>query len=96
MILEEPSISFVEIAFLGVNISRNQLERTRSTWEGSVVKIHFDNLATQLCTLQDWTPSGLLHILLWLALDAPNSKANLKFCGKDAATQLEAVIKHLG
>lgn len=95
LLLEETSISFIEMAYLGVNISNEQLERTRSSWEGRVVKIPFDELKEKLCDFEDWTPSGLLHILFWLALDTPNSKERLKFAGEDAAALLKEVVKRV-
>lgn len=95
VLLEEPSIDYVQVAFLGVNIPSNILDRSRETWEGDVVRIPFDELEVKLCNFHDWTPSGLLHILFWLALDAPNSKAKLKFAGKSADSVLKKVVAHI-
>lgn len=95
LLLEEPSISFIEMTYLGVNISNEQLERSRPSWEGGVVKISFDELKDKICDFDEWTPSGLLHILFWLALDTPNSKERLKFAGEDAAALLKEVVKRV-
>jgi 8-oxo-dGTP pyrophosphatase MutT (NUDIX family) len=95
LLLRLSPISYLETVYLGINISNEQLKRIRPTWEGGVVEIPFDELKDKLCYFDDWTPSGLLHILFWLALDTPNSKEKLKFAGEDAATLFEEVVKRV-
>lgn len=78
-IIDEYGIDFIEIAFLGVNISKEQLSRIRPNWEGALAKIPFDNLREILMNQAEWTPSGWSHVIMWLALGAPGAKAEITF-----------------
>lgn len=55
------------------DIDRNR-ERVniKANWEGGIYGINFDSLEDFLkYTYDRWVPSGLAHVLIWLALDAP-------------------------
>lgn len=78
-IIDEQGIDFIQIAFLGVNISEEQLRRKRPNWEGTLMEVPFDNLREILMKKADWLPSGWAHVVMWLALGAPGSKTKITF-----------------
>lgn len=90
-LIDEYGIDFIQIAFLGVNISKEQLNRMRPNWEGTIVQVNFDDLYRRLKNQSEWTPSGWAHAAMWLALGTPGSKSKLSF-GSLTAEQLAFAI----
>lgn len=97
--LEKPT-RFLQLVFLGANISPTQCNNLINNWEGhGIVKIHFDDLRNQLsstlnvtdatgtCRTVGWVPSGKAHVLAWLAFGAPGAGLNPLF-GKLNAKEL--------
>lgn len=61
-----------------------------ANWEGGIYGINFDSLEDFLkYTYDRWVPSGLAHVLIWLALDAPYAPE------LDGKNIYESVIKHI-
>lgn len=90
----EPSTKFIQLVFLGANISEKQCDKLISNWEGEgVVKIPFDELESRLTKpifIIDsngkeqeikWVPTGKAAILAWLAFGAPNAGIRASFGG---------------
>lgn len=95
VIIDEFNINFIQIVYLGINITKEQVKRFRPNWEGSINKIAFDNLFEKMKEINDWTISGWCHILLWLALDTPNAKKPLYFNGIKASDLSDNLSKYL-
>lgn len=94
-VIDEIALNFVQISYLGINISSQQLEDMRPNWEGTIVKIPFDELLARLQRVEEWTPSGWLDIVLWLALDAPNSSGRIKFNKKNCSQVFEEALTYI-
>jgi 8-oxo-dGTP pyrophosphatase MutT (NUDIX family) len=82
IIIDEQEIQFIQITFLGVNLSSSQVEDVTGNWEGNPVKITFDELYNKMQNLNSWTPTGWVHVLMWLVLKCPGSEHNLLFNGE--------------
>ena len=95
LLIDEHKIGFIQTSFLGINVPGTQLNETRPTWEGKVVKVPFQELLDRMMEVESWTLSGWIQIVLWLALGTPNSNSKLMF-GKQTAEQLcQFLIKHI-
>jgi len=93
--IDEFNISYIQIAFLGINIPKANLIDLRSNWEGTVQKIKFTELESNLKNIDLWTPTGWLHILYWLVLNTPNSNRELKFKNKSSLDLANQLIDYL-
>ena len=90
--IDEYNIDFVQIAFLGINVSNTQIKSMRSTWEGTVSKIPFNKLYERMKNIEGWTISGWVQILLWLALGTPGSNGKLMFGNQTAEELCQSLI----
>lgn len=70
---EELDTGFVHVAFLGVNLDPQEVNRRRANWEGRIVEVHFTEILDWLKDVR-WVPTGKLHVLLWLAMGAPGTQ----------------------
>ena len=93
--IDEFGIDFVQISYLGVNISKDQLKNLRPMWEGTITKIPFDDLQRRLENFQEWTTTGWVDVLLWLSLDTPNALKSINFAGKSAEKLCESLLGNL-
>ncbi len=93
----EDDTGFIQVEAHAVCLlSEQDIERNRervnikANWEGGIYGINFDSLEGFLkYTYDRWVPSGLAHVLIWLALDAPYAP---KLDGKNI---YESVIRHI-
>jgi hypothetical protein len=89
LIMEELQTGFIQVAFLGVNISAEQadrLPRNPRPIEGKPVNIDFHDLPDFL-RKPDLVPTGKAAVLAWLALGAPGAGPYARF-GKYSANKL--------
>lgn len=91
-LIDEFGINFIQGVFLGVSIPSWQLEKMEPTWEGNYVPIDFDSLEERLLTRR-WTPSGWVHVMLWLALGCPGANEKLTFKRKSSKNLYKHVLK---
>jgi len=81
VLFREPATGFVQLAFLGVNISAKELRNLKPNREGTLDHVRYDELPRRLRQERYWYPSGKAAILAWLALGAPNGGWLVKFGG---------------
>lgn len=93
--IDEYNIDFVQIAFLGINISNTQMKPMRPSWEGTISEIPFNELYERMKNIKEWTISGWVLILLWLALGTPNSNRKLIFGDQTAEELCKSLISHI-
>lgn len=86
MICKELRTGFIQVVYLGINLTPGSLELIKDNWEGQVVRVPFSDLASTL-QRDDMVPSGKAHILAWLALGTPGTTHKIKF-GKLSAAEL--------
>ena len=71
IISKELKTGFIQVVYLGANISKRAIEENKGNWEGNVERISFRNLREVLEQEDKWVPSGRALVLAWLALGAP-------------------------
>jgi hypothetical protein len=81
VVLREVKTGFIQLIFLGINISLKGKSKLKSGREGEIVYVKYDELPRRLRQENDWVPTGKAAILAWLALGAPNGGWNVKFGG---------------
>lgn len=81
IIIDEHELQFIQTVFLGVNLTPEQLSDAASTWEGDPVIIKYSNLYERAKDLTSWTPTGWVHLLMWLASRCPGSSSLQEFGG---------------
>ena len=81
---QERGTGFLQFVFLGIPVPASLLAHLRGSWEGSVVRLGFDDMRRALAE-PGWVPSGKAHVLAWLALGAPGIHAGQTFGGLGAA-----------
>jgi 8-oxo-dGTP pyrophosphatase MutT (NUDIX family) len=92
LLMKELSTGFVQLAFVGVKVSKIQVQKElRPSLEGSVRVVPFHELASTL-TNWTWVPTGKAAILSWLALGAPNGGAKPKFGDKSPQELFEILV----
>lgn len=84
IIIDENEIQFIQTAFIGVNVTSEQLKDGKGNWEGDPVFLHFNKIYDRMLNLSSWTPTGWVHVLCWLALDTPGTSKPLLFDGISA------------
>jgi len=94
-IIDEFAVDYVQVTFLGINVTFEQLKDLRNNWEGTITKIHFDHLLKRLNNFHEWTNTGWVDVVLWLALDTPNSLKPISFAGKSAKNLVERLLGNL-
>lgn len=72
VLLRELQTGFIQLAYLGANISSKEARNLKPNIEGAPVRVGFDDLPRFLREERNWYPSGKAAILAWLALGAPN------------------------
>ena len=70
---EDLESGYLQISYLGVSISKAQLTRAKTNWEGKFTLIRFEDLDSRLGQPGHFVPSGLMHIKVWLSLGAPGA-----------------------
>ena len=91
IVIDEHEIQFIQTAFIGVNITSEQVRDGKSNWEGDPVFIKFAELHDRMFDLSAWTPTGWVHVLFWLALNTPGTARPLLF-GDQSGPELAVLI----
>ena len=94
-IIDEYAIHFLQVSYLGINISKEQLKYLRPNWEGTITRVPFDDLQELLENFETWTITGWVDVLLWLSLGIPNSNKPISFSGNSAVTLSKLLLKQL-
>ncbi len=81
---QELATGFIQFVFLGIPVPASLSAHLRGNWEGSIVRLGFDDMRRALAN-PGWVPSGKAHVLAWLALGAPGIHASQTFGGLGAA-----------
>jgi hypothetical protein len=92
LILEEIEIGFVNLALLGVTVSRRTLETAQSNHEGVISRILAAELPRRL-TDSDWAVSARAQVLAWLALGAPIGKRRVRFGGESGQDVFNRLVE---
>lgn len=95
IVLDEFTIHYIQIAFIGINITEAQFYDSQENWEGKIVEISFDDLETRMKNYDDWTPSGWIHTIFWLILNCPNSTTELRFNEKTGRQLADDLLTYL-
>jgi ADP-ribose pyrophosphatase YjhB (NUDIX family) len=93
--IDEFKINYIQVSYLGVNISASQMKDLRPNWEGTITKVSFDDLPQRLNEFQAWTPTGWVDVLLWLALNTPNASRPMTFSGISAEELCHSLVTNL-
>ena len=80
IISRELQTGFVQLVALGLTVSKNQVTDAKDGWEGKVLPISVDKLSTGLGG--QIVPSGMVHLLAWLAFGAPGLGVFRRIDGK--------------
>jgi hypothetical protein len=91
MMAKELKSGFIQLVFLGFNISTAAAGRLKENWEGNIVRVPFSKLPTILRDTT-WVPTGKSHVLAWLALGAPGTKRKTKFGDLSASQLFNSVV----
>lgn len=91
MLSKELSTGFIQLVFLGHNISAKAAKRLKGNWEGEIVYVPFDLLPIILENPK-WVPTGKAHVLAWLALDTPGCSRKPKFKGLKAFQLFDKIV----
>jgi hypothetical protein len=81
VVLRELRTGFVQLAFLGVNVSAVEAQRMTANREGSMTYVGFDELPSRLRHDASWVPTGKAAVLAWLAQGAPGAGKRPRFGG---------------
>jgi hypothetical protein len=92
MLSKELETGFIQLGFLGVNITLKQRNELEANPEGSIVFVKFAELKERLLTGKSWVPTGKAQILAWLALGAPNTKWRAKFSGLSPTALFNEIV----
>ena len=92
LLMEEVQTGFVQLTFLGVNISAAENKNLRANLEGRVCRIKFSELKDKLVMPVSWVSTGKAAVLAWLALGAPNAGFFRKFAEYKAADLFDLVV----
>jgi hypothetical protein len=93
IVTDEFEIQSIEITYLGVSVTARQVRRMLGNWEGDPVQIGFDELEEKLANINEWVPSGWVHILLWLSCNTPSANSPIKFGGLSGSELASATVK---
>jgi len=89
----QPDVLFLELALLGIGVSRTALLEEKGNWEGAVMRVAFSDLEQKLIGNELWVPLGKAHVLAWLALGAPISDAKpARFNGKSGQDLFRRIV----
>lgn len=64
-------------------------------WEGKLHRIGFDELWETMRMREAWVPTGLVHVLLWLQLGAPNCRPGIRFNGLSPIELFDAYLAEM-
>lgn len=79
MFSKELDTGYIQLVFLGIDVSPEALKNVEDNWEGKTIRLGFDQLEEKLRDVTDWCPSGRGQVLSWLALGAPCAIPNPTF-----------------
>lgn len=77
-----------QFVLLGAPISPQQAASMRTSVEGAIVAIAFDDLPLMLARPDEWAATGYFHVLLWLA----GLGDDIRFAGRSASDVLAASL----
>ncbi len=92
MISKELTTGFIQLVFLGFNVSVDTMDRGSGNWEGELERIPFRNLP-KILREQNWVPSGKAQVLAWLALGAPNAGIRPRFDGQSPKQLFDSLVE---
>jgi hypothetical protein len=92
VLAQEVPTGFIQLIRIGYNIDPSRKNRLKATWEGQVQYIKFDHLLREM-QHDKWVPTGLGHILAWLALGTPGLKSPPRFKRMKSNKLFEAILK---
>lgn len=75
---EELDTGFLQIVFLGVPISKKEIDYASENWEGEITKVPFNQIQDCFIHHDEYVPTALMHIRCWLDLGAPGTSAKYK------------------
>lgn len=94
MVMEEVHTGFIQVAFLGINISAEQADKLPDNprpIEGKPIKLSFDDLP-DLLLRPNWAPTGKAAIIGWLALGAYGAGPYPRFAKFTAAKLCKYIL----
>jgi triacylglycerol esterase/lipase EstA (alpha/beta hydrolase family) len=91
MIAKELSTGFVQVVYLGFQVSSSGLTPLSPNKEGTPFLVTFQDLP-QFLRNPDWVPTGRAHVLAWLALGAPGAGKKPRFGNYTAAELFDIIV----
>jgi hypothetical protein len=89
VIIDEFYIQYIQTAYLGVNISPDEVKQAKPNWEGEPVIVPFVKLEDYLNNFKSWCLTGWTHVILWLASEPSFLKKHHLGCSaKDLANSV--------
>ncbi|MBF0097207.1 MAG: hypothetical protein HQM04_11725 [Magnetococcales bacterium] len=91
---------FFHATFLQTPVSTQALDAMQSTWEGQLLRVpfqQFDQLVLGQGAFQNvrWVPSGMLHLLVWLAWSGVDPALRFGSNNQSAPELLASLLDHL-
>lgn len=71
--INEFGIDFIQSVSLGLRVNEQQCDQMISNWEGKIERVPFFEVSERLRETCDWTPSGWVHVMLWLGYGCPGT-----------------------
>lgn len=95
-IAEELTTGFFQVTALGLDITKNELEKIRTApasnnKEGKTLIVGFDDLE-KIVIGGMFVPTGAAHVILWLGLGAPGTSRKTRFSGKSAQELFSDIV----
>ncbi len=92
--MEESETGFIQVAFLGIKVSAEQVKNmppNPNPMKGKPERIEFKKLG-EVLSRPDWVPTDKAAVLAWLALGAPNAGRRPRFGGHTAGELFEEIV----
>lgn len=96
---EENGSCFIQLVCSGINISKKELDNIRENWEGRIVRVSLEREAFKAFlenTQENWVTTGKVHILMWLAINAPPYEEYFPGLGKSTREFFELFLPQKG
>jgi hypothetical protein len=97
-LIDEFGVEFVQGSFLGINSTKNQIDRVFETpddFEGDPFIMSPEQLEEAMKNPNGWTISGWVQIMLWLGMGCPGAKTLIRFNNKSPQTLYRDIIESL-
>lgn len=104
ILAREVRTGFIQLMFFPKPVSKLELDEAERNWEGDLKRCSFDQVEDTLCKAMaalranrddlpgGWVPTGLFHVLAWLALGLPHAKQEHLFLGRTAQELYRRII----